>query len=254
MKVCVIGLGTVGTPTIEYIHEQGFQVYGYDLVEKSISNIKTFTEWELVPKPDVYVVTVSSDSVETVCRKISEKDKNSLVSIESTVPVGTSRKISRTYGLRTLVHCPHRYWAEDPVAHGVRQQRVIGAVNEKSLEDGLRFYHGLDIPVHVCETIEIAEMCKVAENAYRFVQIAFAEELRRICEDKRVSFDKVRAACNTKWNTRVLEARDGVFGSCLPKDIGYLKAMGDNAPLIEGAIMADQNYQTWLKALKNKSK
>lgn len=253
MKVCVIGLGTVGTPTIKYIREKGLQAFGYDVATKSIDGIKTYTNWKLVPKPEIYVITVSSESVETVCKMISEKDKNCLVSIESTVPAGTCRKISKSHDLRTLVHCPHRYWPEEPMAHGIKQQRVIGAINQQSLKKGLEFYHALDIPVHVCRTIEIAEMCKVAENSYRFVQIALAEELRRICEDKNISFEEVRTACNTKWNTQILEARDGILGSCLPKDIRYLKNMAKNVPLIEGAIITDEIYKKWIKTSKRKT-
>ena len=93
MKICVIGLGTIGTPTIKYIHEHGMQVYGYDLIKKSIDGIETYTGWKLVPKPDIYVVTVSSNNVEDVCKMISEKDKNSFISIESTVQVGACRRI-----------------------------------------------------------------------------------------------------------------------------------------------------------------
>ncbi len=253
MKVCVIGLGTIGTPTIKHIHEKGLQTFGYDLAKKSIGGIKTYTNWKLVPKPEIYVITVSSESVETVCKMISEKDKNCLVSIESTVPAGTCRKISKSYDLRNLVHCPHRYWAEKPMAHGIKQQRVIGAVNKQSLKKGLEFYHDLAIPVHVCPTIEIAEMCKVAENAYRFVQIAFAEELRLICEDKNISFEEVRTACNTKWNTQILEARDGIVGSCLPKDVRYLRNMARNVPLIEGAIITDEIYKKWIRTSRRKT-
>jgi UDP-N-acetyl-D-mannosaminuronic acid dehydrogenase len=43
-------------------------------------------------------------------------------------------------------------------------------------------------------------MCKIVENAYRYVQIAFAEELRMICEALGLDFNEVRMACNTKWN------------------------------------------------------
>ncbi len=243
MKVCVIGLGTIGIPTIKYIHEHGFQAYGYDLIEKSISSIETFTDWKKVPNCDIYVVTVSSNEVENACRYISNKAKVSLVLMESTVLVGTCRRISNALGLKALAHCPHRYWAEDPVNHGVRQLRAIGAVNEKSLERALEFYRLLDIPLHVCPTIEIAEMCKIAENAYRFVQVSFAEELKTICEEKKISFDEVRKACNTKWNTEILEAREGILGSCLPKDIGYLKLLTSRSPLIDGAILTDAIYR-----------
>jgi UDP-N-acetyl-D-mannosaminuronate dehydrogenase len=243
MRVCVVGLGTIGTPTVKYIHEHGFEACGYDLTEKSLDGIETFTDWERVPESDIYVVAVTSDNVENVCKEISSKDKGSFVAIESTVRVGACRKIVETFGLQALVHCPHRYWEEDPVNHGVRQLRVIGAINEQSLERGLEFYRSLDIPLHVCPTIEIAEMCKIAENAKRFVQIAFSEELKMICEEKKISFDEVRKACNTKWNIEILEAREGIFGSCLPKDIRYLKLLTSRSPLIDGAILTDEIYQ-----------
>lgn len=244
MKVCIIGLGNIGKPVLEYIHRHGFQVCGYDLIKESIENEETFTVWEKVPRSDVYVVAVSSSSVEDVCERISSKGKNSLVAIESTVPVGTCRKISETFDLPALVHCPHRYWVEEPFDHGVKQVRVLGAVNEESLKRGLEFYRLLKIPLHVCPAIEIAEMCKIAENAYRFVQIAFAEELCMICEGKEIPFDEVRKACNTKWNVEILEARDGIYGACLPQDIGFLSRLADSSPLLDGAISTDQNYKT----------
>ncbi len=255
MRVCVLGLGIIGTANIEYIHEQGIQVCGYDLIKKSMDTIETFTDWSAVPKSDVYVVTVSSDQVEDACKMIAEKANSSLTSIESTVQTGTCRKISDTLGLQTLVHCPERYWAEDPVAHGIRQKRVIGGINEQSLKKGLEFYSALDIPLHVCSSIEVAETCKIAENAYRFVQIAYAEELGRICEGIGVSFDDLRAACNTKWNIEIPEAREGIYGKCLPKDTGYVRTMAEKVqkPLVEGAVLSDGIYKNWVTQPKKKA-
>jgi UDP-N-acetyl-D-mannosaminuronate dehydrogenase len=247
MKVCVVGLGTIGTPTAKYIHEHGFETYGYDLAKKSLDKIRTFTHWKRVPESDIYVVAVASDNVEHVCKEISSRDKSSFVVIESTVRVGTCREISETFGLQALVHCPHRYWDEDPVNHGVRQLRVIGAINGQSLERGLEFYRSLDIPLHVCPTIEIAEICKIAENAKRYVQIAFSEELKMICEENEIPFEEVRKACNTKWNIEILEAREGIFGSCLPKDIRYLKLLTSRSPLIDGAISTDEIFRKQTK-------
>jgi len=243
MEICVVGLGTVGGPTASYIQKHGFSVVGYDIAEKSIAGVETFTDWDKVPQSEVYVVTVSSDSVESVCNKIAEKTKNALILIESTVRVGTCRRISERLGLKLLAHCPHRYWAEDPVKHGVGQLRVIGALNEESLEKSLGFYKSLAILLHVCPTIEVAEMCKIAENAYRFVQIAFAEELKMICDANEVPFEEVREACNTKWNTTIQEAREGILGACLPKDTRYLKLLAQYVPLIDGAIATDQAYR-----------
>jgi len=243
MNVCVIGLGTVGAPTASYIRRQGFSVVGYDLVEKSIEGVGTFTDWGRVPQSEVYVVAVPSDIVESACEAIADKYRNSMVLIESTVKVGTCRRISIKLGLKVLAHCPHRYWAEDAVNHGVRQLRVIGALNEESLEKSMEFYRSLDVPLHVCPTIEVAEMCKIAENAYRFVHIAFSEELKMICDASGIPFKEVREACNTKWNTEIQEAREGILGECLPKDTRYVKVLADYTPLIDGAIATDQAYQ-----------
>jgi len=175
---------------------------------------------------------------------------HSLVSIESTVVPGTSRKVYEDILERklALVHVPHRYWSGDPVNHGVCQLRVIGAINDKSLEVGLGFYKDiLDIPLYVASSIEVAEMCKIAENAYRYVCIAFVEELRMICEELGLNFDEVRDACNTKWNIGMLEARNGIGGHCLPKDIRYLMHLTKYNLLLKSAILVDKQYRSWLK-------
>lgn len=256
-KVCVIGLGTVGMPTALYIHNRGFKVYGYDVKPKSVGNLTTTANWQEIPNDiQVYVITVSTrwkgekpdtSSVWNVCKMISERNDQALVCIESTVPVGTCKRIAKEYALSFLVYVPHRYWAGNPKEHGVRQIRVIGAVNEEGLKRGLKFYRRLDIPLHVCPTIEVAEMCKIAENAYRFVQIAFAEELRLICESHNISFEDVRKACNTKWNIEILEAKDGIKGSCLPKDTKYLRQLTKHSYILNGAIAADNFYRKFLE-------
>lgn len=236
-------MGEVGAPTAKYINDyKNYIVYGYDLLEKKIPGVKTFTEWEKIPKCDIYVIIVSSIAVEDICKKITHVDKNVLTLIESTVRLGTCRGMSETYGLKNIVHCPHRYWSKDLVKHGVAQHRVIGAINKEGLQNALDFYASLDVELHICPSIEIAEMCKTAENSYRFVQIAFAEELKIICDSVNIDFEAVRVACNTKWNTEIMEARDGIGGHCLPKDIRYLQGLF-YSPLIDGAIKTDQTYK-----------
>jgi UDP-N-acetyl-D-mannosaminuronate dehydrogenase len=108
------------------------------------------------------------------------------------------------------------------------------------------FYREVDVPLLEVESIEIAELCKVAENAYRYVQIAFAEELRALCQRNRINFRSVRRACNSKWNVDLPEARDGIGGTCLPKDIRYLVSLARKSfyepELLLGAIQADRRY------------
>jgi len=263
MKVCVIGLGQVGLPTALYIARHGFEVEGYDIRESAVNSakgvgIEATTRWNKVPTADIYVICINTALVSNrpdmtaifdVCRKIVQKTKSSLVTIESTIVPGTCRKIHENVFRwnTTLVHVPHRYWASSPLEHGVKQPRVIGAVNEKSLERGLWFYGDqLEIPLYVASSVEVAEMSKIAENACRFVQIAFAEELKIICEDLGIDFEDTKRACNTKWNVEILEARNGIEGHCLPKDIRYLISIGKNNFLMEGAVLIDNAYKKFL--------
>jgi UDP-N-acetyl-D-mannosaminuronate dehydrogenase len=114
---------------------------------------------------------------------------------------------------------------------------------------GREFYEDNGIPLHVVPSIEIAEMTKVAENAYRFVQISFAEELKMICNELNLSFEQVREACNTKWNIDLLDAKEGIGGHCLPKDIRYLISLTEGGTLLKSAITVDSTYKNW-KATK----
>jgi UDP-N-acetyl-D-mannosaminuronate dehydrogenase len=141
------------------------------------------------------------------------------------------------------VHAPHRYWAGDVVNHGVRQPRVIAGIDGQSLAVGLNFYErSLSVPMYQLPSIETAEMVKVVENAYRYVQIAYAQEVRQICDSLGVPFDEVRKGCNTKWNVDILEARDDVGGHCLPKDMGYLSNLSTDSQLIRAAIASNRLY------------
>ena len=181
---------------------KGFETWGYDINVSCVNKAKhcgilATVDWTRIPHSDVsaYIICVSTSGVDLlfkldmsaawkVCRKIasSNDDDDLLVSIESTVAIGTCRKIYNSTFKRSvnLVHVPHRYWSQDPIKHGVRQLRVIGGIDEDSLRMGLRLYQQLKIPLHSVSSIETAEMSKIVENSYRFLQIAFAEELNDV--------------------------------------------------------------------------
>jgi len=266
-NVCVAGLGQVGLPTASYIAEKGFQVVGYDIDESKVrsakeSGLHATRDWNEIPGSDAYVVCVSTSwrtdgpdfsALQDIAGRIRGSAKRgALISVESTTLPGACRgifgsKLPETGG---LVHVPHRYWAGDPKEHGVRQLRVIGALDQASMRLGRAFYEtNLDIPLEVVEPLEIAELSKIVENSHRYVQIAFAEEVRMICDASNLDFETLRRACNSKWNVDVLEARDGIFGHCLPKDIEYLRHIAGSEPhLLTGAAEADRAYRESIQA------
>lgn len=252
-KVCVAGLGIIGIPTALHIFEF-YDVIGYDISQKAVEKANSFgldATYDKLPYADIYVIAVSTSinddkspdmsNIFDVLSKIYNLNLGALICIESTVSIGTCRKLSELFYMEDIVHCPHRYWPGDAIDYGVVQPRVFGALNDRSYKRGKVFYERQKIPIIEVSSIEIAEMSKVAENAYRFVQIAFAEELKTICDEIGLPFEELREACNTKWNIEILEARDGIRGHCLPKDVKYLWNIL-KSPLLSGAIKADETY------------
>ena len=266
MKVCVVGLGQIGFPVAQYVSEKGLQVYGIDINPTTVENanktgkIKAFTNWKDVPQSDIYIISVTTGqkndapdltAVFEVSKNIASVSKpDVLVSIESTILPGTSKKIlSEIFkGKVHLVHAPHRYWADQSEKYGVNQLRVIGATNPESLKIGLKFYkETLGIPMHAVSSVEVAEMCKIAENSHRYLQIAYAEDLKMLCTKISMNFDELRDAMNTKWNVDLPEARDGIGRHCLPKDIKYVTSLAPNSSiLLESAMKVDKKYREWL--------
>lgn len=284
-NVLVIGLGQLGLPVAKYVKESGFETFGYDInplrVENAEKNygIKSIERFDDI---DVFILCVSThdpndeytpyvDGLFSLAQKISREAKNgSLVSIESTVPKGTSKKIFEILNHRLHVaHVPHRWYALEEDVHGVNQIRVIGGVSDCCLKKALQFYdtgnevleltdnittnkihdmpktNSLGIPMHPVSEIEIAELTKIIENADRYMQIAFSEDLYLYCQTNNVSFGELREALNTKWNVNILEPRDGVGGHCLPKDTKMFlqSAKSIKSKILMAAMEVDQDYR-----------
>jgi UDP-N-acetyl-D-mannosaminuronate dehydrogenase len=66
-----------------------------------------------------------------------------------------------------------------------------------------------------------------------------------MCAKIGMNFEELRAACNTKWNVDIPEARDGIGRHCLPKDIKYLTSLAPSA-ILESAMKVDKKYREWL--------
>src|SRR5215217_1899758 len=345
-KILIVGLGQLGLPVAKYVKEKGFDdVYGYDISPKAIdraektAGIKKATDFSDF---DVYIVCVSTHKPEdmfspyiegllSVVDRISKEAKRdgALVSIESTIPRGTSNKVLEILGHRLHVaHAPHRWYALEEKEHGVNQLRVVGGVCDCCLRAAMQFYDGsqissssssssseleskqgtaarasakesigdltsteittngdadilnnhtisnsssinnnnnnnnvslgdttngstkktsLGIPMHPVPEIEIAELTKIIENAHRYLQIAFAEDLYLYCQANNINFAELRDSLNTKWNVNILEPREGIGGHCLPKDTKMFlnSSKSIKSKILEAAIEVDQDYRRY---------
>ncbi len=293
-KVLIIGLGQLGLPVARYVKERGFDAYGYDIstnamdraekiagIKKATTRFSSTSSYnDYIDDFDVYIISVSThqpedmfspqiDGLLSLVDRISKEAKDgALVSIESTVPRGTSKKVFEVLNHRLhVVHAPHRWYASEEEHHGVNQLRVIGGVCECCLNLGMQFYNGgrvlssssssilshkgdkgLGIPMHPVTEIEIAEITKVVENAHRYLQIAFAEELYLYCQANNMNFPELRDALNTKWNVDLLEPREGIGGHCLPKDAKMFlqSSKSIRSKILTAAMEVDFDYRRYL--------
>jgi UDP-N-acetyl-D-mannosaminuronic acid dehydrogenase len=298
-KVLIIGLGQLGFPVAKYMKERGFDTYGYDISTKAMEYAEKTAGIKLMDTDnnnfgsenfDVYILCVSThnpddifspkiDGLLSIADKISkEANKDgALVSIESTVPVGTSKKVFEMLNHRLhVVHTPHRWYSLEEKEHGVNQLRVIGGVRDCCLRAGMQFYNshsgigesnemtfapskslyeGVGIPMCSVSKVEVAELTKITENAYRYLQIAFAEDLYLYCQANNINFPELRDALNSKWNVNILEPREGIGGHCLPKDTKMFLQSSNlrKSKILTAAMEADQDYRSFRSSMEKGS-
>jgi len=266
-KILIIGLGQIGYSNAEYMSSRGLHVDGFDINEQAISralkNGVIQNKATSFRNYDYYIICISThrpedmfvpylDGLMDIALRLSHEGKSgALVGIDSTITRGTSQEILKILGHRLhVVHVPHRFFIHEKEEHGVRQTRVLGGCSSCCTTEAINFYgNSLGIPLHMVSSADIAELTKVVENSYRFMEIAFAEELRMVCENTQIDFKELRNAINTKWNIKILEARDGVGGHCLPKDSQMFLDLSRNVlvtSIIRAAKMVDEQYRFFL--------
>ncbi len=160
-----------------------------------------------------------------------------MVIVESTIAPGTMHTMVQpilegTSGLRVgegfyLVNCPERVMPGKLLRNIRTMDRVVGGASPAAAALAVRFYSYVvegDLDPVDCLT---AELVKTMENAYRDVQIAFANEMALLCEDLGADVWQVRELVNKSPGRHMLYPGAGVGGHCIPKDPWLLIANAD---------------------------
>jgi UDP-N-acetyl-D-mannosaminuronic acid dehydrogenase len=151
-----------------------------------------------------------------------------LISIESTIPPGTMDGmvlpiLEEESGLKAgkdffLVHCPERVMPGRLLLNMSTYQRTLGGLDEESIKKARTYYSRLvNAEIHETDMLS-AEITKTVENAYRDVQIAFANEVALACEELGADAFKIRKLVNTSPFRDMHYPGSGVGGHCIPKD------------------------------------
>jgi UDP-N-acetyl-D-mannosaminuronic acid dehydrogenase len=189
-------------------------------------------------RPDL---TVLSSVIKDLSKLIK---RGMLISIESTLPPGTCRNriiplLEQGSGLKvgidlSLVHCPERVMPGKLLQNMRTVERVLGGFDAQSIKRGAYFYSRIvRADLHPTDLLS-AEICKTTENAYRDVQIAFANEVALICEQVGGNAFEVRRLVNTCPFRNMHIPGSGVGGHCLPKDPWLLLSA---APSIDAKVI-----------------
>lgn len=276
MNICVIGLGEIGLPTALYCQQHNMDTWCFDKSPAAVRNaeiagLKATTEWYGHYNATRFLVCVNTDfdgeinvsQVYDACKliyanfKAKGRTDEIIVSIESTIVPGITEdiweKIFKEDPKIHLVHVPQRFWGADPEGRGIRRLRLIGSVNLESQGAAIGFYHNvLKMPLIPVE-LKVAEMAKVTENAYRYLQISFAQQLKMVCVEMGISFEQVREAIMTADDMHYLpEARNGIGGHCLPMAANWLSHLQyKHLPktfitILDAAKTSDTEYRKWV--------
>lgn len=221
------------------------------------AGIKFSTEYQVT---DTYIVSVPTPydkfskkvdpcylisavkSVMAVC------PKGATVVIESTVSPGTIDKYIRPVIEENnfvigqdinLVHAPERIIPGNMVYELLHNDRTIGA-DDKAIGDKVKKMYATFCRGEIVVTdIRTAEMTKVVENTFRAVNIAFANELAKICRHDNMDVYEIIKICNMHPRVNILQPGPGVGGHCISVDPWFL--VGDYPSL---AKVIDESMKT----------
>ena len=186
-----------------------------------------------VPTPyDKFSKKVDAGYVVAAVKSILEvAPKGATIVVESTVSPGTMEKFVRPavkeagYVLGediNLVHAPERIIPGNMIYELLHNNRTIGADDKNVGEKIKQLYSSFCQGEIVVTDIKTAEMTKVVENTFRAVNIAFANELARICRHDEMDVYEIIKICNMHPRVNILQPGPGVGGHCISVDPWFL--------------------------------
>lgn len=214
--------------------------------------------------PDLDYIEAASKSIAPVLKK------GDLVILESTSPVGATEQMAawlaaarpdltfpQTHGEASdirVAHCPERVLPGQVLRELVQNDRVIGGMTPKCSEAAARLYKTFVQGECVITNARTAEMCKLTENSFRDVNIAFANELSMICDKLDINVWELIKLANRHPRVNILQPGPGVGGHCIAVDPWFIvSAAPDEARLIRAAREVNDSKPEWVleKILKS---
>lgn len=261
MRICVVGTGYIGLPTALMLASHGVSVEAVGHRQETVDKLRrgdvTFEEKGLpelfdkaresgninftcdYPAEDFYIITVPTpylaDSkkvdataiVDALKNVLKVCNDNAIIVIESTISPGTIdrevRPVVAASGKRVrLAHAPERIIPGNMLNELIHNSRTIGCDDAETGETIKKAYLSFCEGDIVITDIKTAEMTKVVENTFRDINIAFANELARICRKGGMDVGEVIRIANKHPRVNILQPGPGVGGHCISIDPWFL--------------------------------
>jgi len=207
--------------------------------------------------PDLSYIESASKAIAPVLKK------GDLVILESTSPVGATEQMAawlaearpdlsfpKTHGEDSdirVAHCPERVLPGHVLRELVQNDRVIGGMTPKCSEAAARLYKIFVQGECVITNARTAEMCKLTENSFRDVNIAFANELSIICDKLEINVWELIKLANRHPRVSILQPGPGVGGHCIAVDPWFIvSAAPDETRLIRSAREVNSDKPAWV--------
>lgn len=208
-------------------------------------------------EPDLRYIESASKNIAPVLKK------GDLVILESTSPVGATEQMAawlaearpdlsfpQTHGESSdirIAHCPERVLPGHVLRELVQNDRVIGGMTPKCSELAISLYKIFVEGECIVTNARTAEMCKLTENSFRDVNIAFANELSMVCDKLDINVWELIRLANRHPRVNVLQPGPGVGGHCIAVDPWFIVSKTpEQARLIRTAREVNDSKPLWV--------
>lgn len=263
------------------------EIYLESLVKKSIK--KGFLQVQSTPKKsDIFIITVPTpfkksksknhplpdiSFIESSIKSISKFiQKGNLIILESTSPVGTTENIAKLLSkLRpdlsfplsikknkkpdvNIAYCPERVIPGNILKELFENDRVIGGLTRFCSQRAYEFYKDHISGELFLTDSRSAEMSKLVENAYRDINIAYANELSMVCDELNLDVFKIISLSNRHPRVNILNPGPGVGGHCIAVDPWFIASSSPKkTKLIQTARKTNEQKKKWVINKINKA-
>lgn len=208
-------------------------------------------------KPDISYVRSAALSLAPVLRT------GNLIILESTSPVGTTEQMAQWLAEARpdlsfpqqageeadiqVAYCPERILPGKMLEELIHNDRVVGGLTRTASDMAATLYRlFVEGEIHIT-SVRTAELCKLAENSFRDVNIAYANELSMICDKLGIDVEELISLANHHPRVNILQPGCGVGGHCIPVDPWFIvDSAPEQAKLIRTAREVNDSKPLWV--------